>query len=346
MVSWPWTSTPRSSSPTPKKKMLRRPGSTRSASTHCTALDHPDVFLLGEALAGSCGRGTPAPGPPPPTTSPCSTWPWRWAGFASSPRARREGLGFFARADSAGATHAFAAGLPAEGHGLQLRLPGGRGRPVGNSASCPKTFSGAGGTKTTASRGKVPSSPSSPLCSTFRPGRPALGNRLPADIPARCRADAVRSQRRFALHHLCNRHQPGHDASEIARPRAGHHRHAHAEDHIRQSKAAGLNNFPCEGVAEQGLDGGCPGRRRPRVLVQAHMLLRRARHRPLRDRGFPLRHLAHGRTAHPLGPGAPLAPRPHRAWARVLALKILRLGAAFQLRPSSYPSTATACPAL
>ncbi len=87
-----------------------------------------------------------------------------------------------------------------------------------------------------------------------------------------------------------------------------HRRHARVEDRIRQSKAAGLNNFPCWGAAEnKAWMEAATGRRRPRVLVQAHLLCRRARHRPLRDRGLPLRHIAHGRPHHTLCPIGPPA---------------------------------------
>ena len=106
-----------------------------------------------------------------------------------------------------------------------------------------------------------------------------------------------------------------------------HHRHSQGRRPRRHSRLGAAPPPPCpcrrphppvksrwaeelplrRGCREQGLDGSRPCRRRPRVLVKAHMLCRQAAHCPLRGRGLPLRHIAHGCSGHPVWSNSPPA---------------------------------------
>ena len=89
------------------------------------------------------------------------------------------------------------------------------------------------------------------------------------------------------------------DERGIALLELRHRRHARIEDRIRQAKAAGLRNLPCKEAPENHAWLECVLAAADLVcLVEAHLLRRRPRDRPLRDRRLPLPHLAHGRPAH------------------------------------------------
>jgi hypothetical protein len=54
----------------------------------------------------------------------------------------------------------------------------------------------------------------------------------------------------LALYRFYHRHGQGKVPGGIAGLELRHRRHARVEDRIRQSKATGLDNFPCRGFAE------------------------------------------------------------------------------------------------
>jgi len=78
-----------------------------------------------------------------------------------------------------------------------------------------------------------------------------------------------------------------------------------------QAKAAGLRNLPCKQAAENNAWLECVLAAADLVCwVQAHLLLRRALHRPLRDRHLPLPDSAHRGARHPRRPPRAPSPRP------------------------------------
>jgi hypothetical protein len=101
-------------------------------------------------------------------------------------------------------------------------------------------------------------------------------------------------------------------ALSIARLEVRQRTHARVEDRIRQAKAAGLRNLPCKQVPENHAWLECVLAALDLVAcVQAHLLFRRARPRPLRDRCLSLPHLAHGRPHHPGRSRRAVTPRSH-----------------------------------
>jgi len=102
-----------------EKQDAPQPGSTPMAFTLSTASWTAPTSLR-RSLAGLLRPATPAP-TPPPTTSPCSTW--RCRACPRGPPGAEGHLKLLARADSAGATHEFAAACRQRGVAFSFGFP-------------------------------------------------------------------------------------------------------------------------------------------------------------------------------------------------------------------------------
>ena len=203
--------------------------------------------LRAKPWPGCCGRATPAR-TPQPTRHPLSwTWPWRACRHVPGPAPRRASP--VGQATRQGRRMLLLAPAGKEASGSASASPW--ARTCGSRSRSSQRRHGSRPPKPTARTGRVPTWPSSPACSTCLAGPRAPGSSCGGSTPTPglpSPSSSFHDGWRYTA--FITDTATGVVPGGIGGLELRHRLHARVEDRIRQSKAAGLNNFPCWGSAE------------------------------------------------------------------------------------------------